>query len=91
MGTVWNTILIIKEPFVVHGHPAFAVQSGPMDPVQGWIKAQVLRPAGGSRTQDELEEDLGREGDSKRFGDLPSCNGTGEAAGGKETDGSASV
>ena len=69
MGTIWNTILIIKEPFVVHGHPAFAVQSGPMDPVQGWIKAHVLWPGGGSRTQNELEGDLGRERDPERFGD----------------------
>lgn len=51
----------------------------------------MLWPAGGSRTQDELEEDLGREIDPEKFGDSPSCNGTGKAAGSKEADGSASV
>lgn len=39
----------------------------PVDPVQGWTKAQVVWPAGGSRTQDELEEDLGREIDPEKF------------------------
>jgi len=62
-----------------------------VDAVQGWIKAQVVWPAGGSRTQDELERDLGGEVDLERFGDLPSCSGTGKAASGKEADGSASV
>ena len=62
-----------------------------MDPVQGWIKAQVVWPAGGSGTQDELEEDLGREIDPEKSGDSPPCNGTGKAAGSKEADGSASV
>lgn len=51
----------------------------------------MVWPAGGSRTQDELERDLGGEVDLERFGDLPSCSGTGKAASGKEADGSASV
>lgn len=62
-----------------------------MDAVQGWIKAQVVWPAGGSRTQDELERDLGGEVDLERFGDLPSCSGTDKAASSKEADGFASV